>query len=188
MLIGNYTVQHDFQKRFPLWHCLLYYLNWYEKTEDKWDDLKRCLEMDGYSGMHFSNHDVVRLVLSVADDFNAFCASQGWKLLSVSTIIPDDYWIEKYRKRGLANPDWLYMLDQLFSKFALDYDRNQVKIPKPDFRKGDPLRYSGYKEGKTYREANRLAGKHNWQGVAPDWDWRAYWHPEWYNGKRKRSR
>ena len=69
--------------------------------------------------------------------------------------------------------------DQLFGKFALDYTREQVKLPCPDFKKGDPIRYSGFKNGKTYKEANKLAKTYNWHGTAPDYDWRRYWHPEW---------
>lgn len=177
--------QHDYNKRFPLWHCLLYYLNWYERSTDKWDDLKRCLEMDGYSGMQFSNYDVTRLVLSVADDFNIYCAQNGLKLISVASAIPDEWWIAKYREQGLENPDLMYIVDQMMSKFALDYDRKTVKIPKPDFKKGDPIRYSGYKEGKTYKEANRHASTYTWHGEASDFDWRRYWHPEWYPRKKK---
>lgn len=183
--MGAYSIQHDFDKRFPLWHCLLYYLGWYERGEDKWVDLKRCLVMDGYCGEHFSNSDVYRLIMGVADDFNCYCATQGWKLIPVGTVITDDWWVDKYRKRGLENPDWLCSIDNLFSKFAFDYTREQVKIPCPDFKKGDPMRYKGYKEGKTFKEANNTAKGMAWYGEAPDWDWRRYWHPEWQPFKKK---
>ena len=175
-----YRPQHDYDKRFPLWHCILYYLNWYETSMDKWQDLKNCLIMDGYPGEHMTNADVYRLVLNVADDFNLYCANKGWKMISVAVTIPDGYewWVEEYRKKGIENPEWMYGIDKLFSQFALDYDRTKVKLPKPDFKKGDPIRYSGYKFGKTYKEANKHAGDgYKWEGVAPDWDWRKYYDP-----------
>ena len=174
MIIGDYSIQHDYNKRFPLWHCILYYLNWYERTDNKWNDLKNCLTMDGYCGEVMSNADVVNIVLNIADDFNCYCAIQNWKLLPVRTVLTDDWYVARYRKQGLENPDWLVMLDRLFSKFALDYTRQQVKIPKPDFKKGDLMRYSGYKAGKTYKEANAHTKKYTWEGTAPDWDWRKY--------------
>ena len=175
----TYRPQHDYDKRFPLWHCILYYLGWYEKTEDKWQDLKNCLIMDGYPGEHMSNSDVYRLVLNVADDFNLHCANNGWKLISVAATIPDghEWWVEEYRKRGIKNPEWMYGIDQLFSQFALGYDRSKVKLPKPDFKKGDPIRYSGYKSGRTYKSSNKYAGTYKWEGVDPDYDWRKYYIP-----------
>ena len=180
MTIGEYSVQHEFGKRFPIWHCLLYYLGWYEKTGNKWDDLRACLIMDGYCGEAFSNADVYRLILGIADDFNYYCASQGWKLISISTLVGDDWWINKYREQGVENPDWLYFIDELMSKFAFDYTRQQVKLPRPDFKKGDPLRYDGYQFGKTYKEANKHTEKYNWYGEHPSWDWREYFNPEYY--------
>ena len=33
--MNEYSIQHDYDKRFPLWHCILYYLGWYEKSGNK---------------------------------------------------------------------------------------------------------------------------------------------------------
>lgn len=174
----RYRTNHDFDKRFPLWHCILYYLGWYERTGDKWADLKNCLTMDGYCGESMSNADAFRLILHIADDFNLHCANNGWKLISVAAILQDDeYWVNKYRERGLENPDWLVSIDKLFSKFAFDYTRSEVKLPRPDFKKGDPLHYSNWGTGRTYKQANKHTEDYNWEGVAPDYDWRKYYQP-----------
>ena len=178
--MNEYSIQHDYDKRFPLWHCVLYYLNWYERSANKWDDLRACLIMDGYCAESFSNADVYHLILAVADDFNCYCATKGWKLISISTLLPDNWWVEKYREQGLENPDWLYGIDRLMVKFSLDYDRSKVKLPKPDFKKGDPIRYSGYREGKTYKEANKHTEKYNWEGTKPSWNWRKYFNPKYF--------
>ena len=175
----DYKVQHEFDQRFPLWHCVLYYLGWYEKSENRWIDLKKCLVMDGYCGESFSNYDVYKLILNIADNFNLYCANMGWNLISIGTIIGDDWWIRNYEEQGLENPDWMYSIEKLFAKFALYYTREQVKLPCPDFKKGDPIRYSGFKNGKTYKEANKYAKTYNWYGTAPNYDWRRYWNPEY---------
>lgn len=176
----TYEPQHNFDRVFPLQHLMLYYLNWYERSSDRWQDIKNCLIMDGYSGEHMSNADVYRLLLNMADDFNLHCAIKGWKLISIGEIMSrnlNDFYIERYQREGLPNPDWLVVIDKLMSIFCLNYNRDQTKIAKPTFRKGDPMRYAGYKQGRTFKQANKDTKKYNWEGVAPDWDWRKYYKP-----------
>ncbi len=49
---------------FKLNHVILYSKNWYEKSYNVWEDLKKCLSADDYSGELFSKADVVSLLLS----------------------------------------------------------------------------------------------------------------------------
>ena len=172
----DYRPQHDFDKVFPIWHVILYYLGWYTKSEDRWADLKNCLIMDGYCGEHMSNADVYQFILNIADDFNLHCANKGWKLISISKTIVPDFYAEKYKKAGLPNPEWLSGIDALIAEFAFGYSRSEVKLAKPDFKRGDPIRYSGYRSGKTYREANKHTESYKWEGEQPSWDWRKYFH------------
>ena len=185
--MNEYSIQHDYDKRFPLWHCILYYLGWYESSGNKWDDLRACLIMDGYCGEAFSNRDVYSLILGVAKDFNNYCALQGWKLIPIDILVLDEWWVNRYREQGVENPDWLYGIDKLMSCFSLDYNRSKVKLPKPDFKKGDPIRYDGYKFGKTYKEANKYTEKYKWEGEPPTWDWRKYYNAEHYHKYVRRS-
>lgn len=55
------------ENKFRLCHVVLYAKGWYHKTDDIFRDLRFALNLDGYSGDHFSNDDIVYMLLSECD-------------------------------------------------------------------------------------------------------------------------
>ena len=53
---------------FPLSHTVLYAKNWYKRTEDIFEDLKKILELDGYSA--FNKRDVFQILVNKAENFD----------------------------------------------------------------------------------------------------------------------
>lgn len=50
-------------KTFKLNHIALYAKGWYKRSDNIWEDLKKCLSCDGYSGDIMSKYDVVTVIL-----------------------------------------------------------------------------------------------------------------------------
>lgn len=48
--------------KFTLVHTVLYAKGWYKKT-DFWEDIKKCLTADDYSGEYFTNGDCVNVIM-----------------------------------------------------------------------------------------------------------------------------
>ena len=55
-------------KKFKLSHVVLYAKGWYLRTEDKWEDLKKILELDGYTP--FSNGHVYSILVRAFGGFD----------------------------------------------------------------------------------------------------------------------
>jgi len=51
-------------EKFKLGHVALYAKNWYKRSDNIWEDLKKCLSGDGYSGEVFSKNDVLQVILN----------------------------------------------------------------------------------------------------------------------------
>ena len=155
--------KRNFNHHFPLWHCVLYYLGWYHRTSNSWDDLRKCLEMDGYYTQGQQHRGTIELIFSILDDWNLYCAIHGLKMISTANLIPDVWYEEFYRTAdgGEGDSYYLSVLWQLIGEWATGYTRQEVKLPRPVFKKGDSLKYSGYGTGKTYKQANSFTRKYN---------------------------
>lgn len=160
----DYTVQHNFAKGFPLSNCVLYYLHWYEKSNDVWDDLKKCIEEDGYLGAIMDKWDVVRLFMGIAEDWNCYAANKGYNLIRLGKIFPPQWMTEGYKKYDAENPELITLAMTLLGTFALDYTREQLPLYRPVYSKKSPLKPVGYKNGVTYTYANKRVERFkNWK-------------------------
>lgn len=50
--------------KFKLQHVVLYAKNWYHKSDNLIEDLKKCLTGDNYSGEFFTKNDVLRVIVN----------------------------------------------------------------------------------------------------------------------------
>lgn len=161
---NDYYVSHNFEKAFPLSTCVLYYLGWYERSNNWWDDLKKCLDMDGYYiGPHTRPADVYRIFIGMLDDWNMYCANRGMKMISATNLLmPKAYLVSAAEDvcGEYGKVEWLATIMALLSEWAFTYNRLEVILTRPVFKKGDKIRYQGYKNGRTYREANRQTEKY----------------------------
>lgn len=158
----DYTVQHNFEKGFPLSNCVLYRLHWYEMSNDIWADLKNCVEADGYLGAIMDKWDVARLIIGIAEDWNYYAANKGYQLIRLGRILPPRWLTEGFRKYDPDDPELLSMVMNLLEMFALDYKRSELPLKRPVFSKKSPLKPVGYKRGVTYTYANKRTLKYNW--------------------------
>ena len=158
----EYTVQHDFEKGFPLSNCVLYRLHWYERSNDIWGDLKKCIEADGYLGAIMNKWDVVRLFIGIAEDWNNYAANKGYNLIRLGKMFPPQWMADGYKKYDAENPELLTLAMEILDIFALDYNRTMLPLKKPHFSKRNPLKPMGYKNGKTYTGANRHVNDFTW--------------------------
>jgi hypothetical protein len=55
-------------KPFKLNHVALYAKHWYKRGDNIWEDLKKCISADGYSGEIFSKKDVMNLIVIVFEE------------------------------------------------------------------------------------------------------------------------
>ena len=160
----DYTVQHDFAKGFPLSNCVLYFMHWYERSNDIWGDLKKCIEVDGYLGAIMNKWDVVRLFIGIAEDWNNYAANKGYYLIRLGKMFPPQWMAEGYRKYDAENPELLTLAMEILEIFALDYTREQLPLYRPVFSKKSPLKPVGYKHGVTYTYANKRVERFkNWK-------------------------
>lgn len=51
-------------KKFPLSHVCLYAKGWYNRSENVWNDIRKCLSADGYCGDLFTNSDCLNVILN----------------------------------------------------------------------------------------------------------------------------
>lgn len=158
----KYNCQHDFSKGFPVSNCVLYYLNWYYRSDDMWADLRKCLIADGYIGEYMSKHDILRFLLGIAEDWNLYAANNGYKLIRLSRILVNDWMVEGWKKYDSDDPYLLSMVWNLLGIFALDYTRVEIPLKKPHFSKKSLLKPMNYKCGETYKHANKRVEKYKW--------------------------
>lgn len=158
----KYKPAYSFEKGFPLSNCLLYYLGWYHKSGDFWTDMKKCVKADGFFA--FSEFDITKLFLGVANEWNMYAANNGYKLIRLDVLIVPEYEVENWAKRIEYHPEWFAMIWKLLGVFAFDYNRTELGIKKPHFSKKNPLKPSNYLHGETYTEANRrVEWTENWK-------------------------
>ena len=50
-------------EKFSLQHVVLYGKHWYERSDDFWADIKKCLTADGYYGESMDNNDAANIIL-----------------------------------------------------------------------------------------------------------------------------
>lgn len=74
-------------KQFKLSHVVLYAKGWYLETENKWEDLKKILTLDGYTP--FTNSDVYSIIINAFDNFE-YRATELKQMLS--GIHPEECW------------------------------------------------------------------------------------------------
>lgn len=148
-----YNNYYSFEKGFTLSNCLLYYLGWYHRSGDFWADMKKCVEADGFFAC--SEFDITRLFLGVANEWNMYAANNGYKLIRLDVLIVPEYEVENWAKRIEYHPEWFAMIWKLLGVFAFDYSRTELPIKKPHFSKKSALKHRGYKNGRTYKEANK---------------------------------
>ena len=158
---NKYNPAYSFDKGFTLSNCLLYYLGWYHRSGDYWSDLKKCVEADGFFA--FSEYDIMRLFLAVANEWNMYAANNGYRLIRLDALLIPDYEMEGWEKKVTAHPEWFAMIWKLLGIFAFDYSRTELKIKKPTyFNKKNPLKPNGYLNGRTYKEANKNVENYKW--------------------------
>lgn len=158
-----YRPNYGFDKGFTLSNCLLYYLQWYNRSGDYWADLRECLEADGFCGRAFSEWEIVSLVINVANEWNMYAANHGYKLIPINALLIPDYEISNWERLTDNHPEWLALVWKLLGIFAFDYERTELRIKKPHFSKKNTLKPYDYKKGVTYTKANRDVEKFkNW--------------------------
>lgn len=158
----KYNHSYSFDKGFPLSNCVLYYLGWYYRSGDMWADLKKCMTADGYCGKYMSKHDILRLLLGVAEEWNLYAANNGYNLIRLSHILVSDWQIAGWEKYDKDEPRMLSMVWNLLGIFALDYKRTELPLKKPHFSKENELKPRNYKHGQTYKQANKEMEKYHW--------------------------
>lgn len=155
-----YNCSHDFSKGFPISNCVLYYLGWFYKSENTWEDLKKCLTQDGYMGDIFDVYDVARLIIGMADDWNLYAANNGYRLIRISEVMDVKlHLVEWFTKKNMTEPELLAKVWDILGMFALNYNRAELSLKMPVFSKSQPMKYFKYKNGATYKEANITAKK-----------------------------
>ena len=152
----------DFSKGHPLSNCILYYLNWYYKSDNMWEDIRKCIIADGYVGEYMTKWDMVRLAIGIVDDWNEYAASKGIRLFSISKAFVPEWRAESYKKYDSEDYMLLAIFWELISVFAFDYNRTEVPLKKPYFSKNSLLKHRSYKNGVTYKSANKKVDKFNW--------------------------
>lgn len=158
---NKYNPAYSFDNGFTLSNCLLYYLGWYHRSGNYWSDLKKCVEADGFFA--FSEYDIMRLFLAVANEWNMYAANNGYRLIRLDALLIPDYEMEGWEKKIAVHPEWFAMIWKLLGIFAFDYSRTELKIKKPTyFNKKNPLKPNGYLNGKTYKEANKNVENYKW--------------------------
>lgn len=158
---NKYNPAYSFDKGFTLSNCLLYYLGWYHRSGNYWSDLKKCVEADGFFA--FSEYDIMRLFLAVANEWNMYAANNGYRLIRLDALLIPDYEMEGWEKKVTVHPEWFAMIWKLLGIFAFDYSRTELKIKKPTyFNKKNPLKPNGYLNGRTYKEANKNVENYKW--------------------------
>ena len=160
--MGSYIYSRSFEKGFPLSNCVLYTLGWYYRSGSMWEDLRKCVQADGFVTCCMTKWDIARLVLDVADDWNRYAANKGYRLISVSACLIPKWKLEGWEKYDSENPELLAMVWEILTTFALDYNRDQLVLKKPHFAKKSPLKHSRYKNGETYKSANKMVNKYKW--------------------------
>ncbi len=155
-----YKPAYSFEKGFTLSNCLLYYLGWYHKSGDYWADLKKCVEADGFYA--FSEYDIIRLFLGVANEWNMYAANNGYRLIRIDALLVSDYELKGWEEVVSFHPDWFAMIWKLLGIFAFDYKRTELEIKKPHFSKKSVLKPHDYLSGRTYKEANKNVEKYTW--------------------------
>lgn len=160
--MSQYYAQHDFSKGHPLSNCILYYLHWYYRSDNMWEDIRKCIIADGYCGEYMSKWDMFRLVLGMVDDWNDYAAEHGIKLFRVSKMLIPEWRVKGWEKFDNEDPRLLCLLWEILGEFALGYNRTDVPLKKPHFSKSNPLKPRNYKNGETYTTANRKLEQFNW--------------------------
>jgi hypothetical protein len=89
--------------KFPLSNVVLYAKGWYPHTENVWEDLKKVLELDGYTP--FTNNDIYYILTGAWERFDI----QQSKLREVLIgIHPSECWKIGYYTKGCTwgtNPE-----------------------------------------------------------------------------------
>lgn len=87
--------------KFKLNHVAWYIKDWYKTSDDMegiYDDLRKCITADGYSGDMFSNTDIHQFLLSKCEEIlpHRFTAS-----VVISEISPDNCWKYGYYTKNM---------------------------------------------------------------------------------------
>ena len=159
----QYYLSYDFSKGHKLSNCILYYLNWYYRSDNMWEDIRKCIIADGYCGEYMSKWDMCRLVLGMIDEWNEYAAHKGLKLISISKLLIPDWKVKGWEKYDKEEPRLLCLIWEILGEWALGYNRKELPLKKPHFDKKNPLKPRDYKAGGTYTGANRRVNHYeNW--------------------------
>jgi hypothetical protein len=126
-------------KVFPLSNLVLYAKDWYKKSDNVWDDLKKILELDDYTP--FTNGDVYRIITG---QFSKFDVQQSELTEVLFGIHPNECWKVGYYVKGcnwVNNSEQLpeYDMPTAFIHYVLStlrfLDNEQWKVATPKYKK-----------------------------------------------------
>jgi hypothetical protein len=100
---------------FNLHHVMLYSKHWYKRSDNIWEDLKKCLSGDDFSGEYMDKYDVAYLLLNAYDKL-PFHGSE--KLVNfVSAVAKENCW-----KHGYYTKDFKFMKSKEDIEKEPEYD------------------------------------------------------------------
>lgn len=93
-------------EKFGLGHVALYAKGHYQRGENLWEDLKKCLTADDYSGEGFDKYDVVNLLI-IHGERIPFHGSSPRARHMIVDIAPENCW-----RRGYYTKDARWIKDE----------------------------------------------------------------------------
>ncbi len=151
-------------EKFTLQHTVLYAKGWYKRSRNFWEDIKKCLSADGYSGEIFSKNDCMNVIIN---QFQDLPHKRAHNLLTfVSAIQESECWKYGYYTknngklwgRDEESKDIEYDISEAIvryclSQFAHMKNTEWDKCP-PDFKKCLPR-----KNGITDKKVKEMFGE-----------------------------
>lgn len=148
-------------EKFSLQHTVLYAKHWYKHSDNFWEDIKKCLTADGYSGEYFSPADCTNVIINHFERLNhpyygqlsrvlfGIQETECWKY---GYYTNHHTWIKDYEKRPIYNINEAIVRYCLSCFFNIETDKwNPCK---PDFKNCLPAR-----KGITKKKAEEFFGK-----------------------------
>ena len=140
-------------EKFELTHLVLYAKGWYYKTGDIWDDVKKIVELDGYS--YFSKKDAYHLILTKFSKLDIVGSSlvEVVKNLGISDCWRHGYYVKE--QTWIVNNDNLPEYDMetsvlyyiLSTLCVMDNDRWNPQKPNYDmYPKNDNIKLKNVEE------------------------------------------
>lgn len=134
------------KQNFTLRHTVLYAKNWYKRSDDFWEDIKKCLTADGYCGEFYTPAECAQLILrqierlpyksyrnSLASFVRDIQEHEVWKFGYYTNN--NCHWISKEQMKGLPQYDLNTAIVKVCLSHFVNLDNEEWAVTKPDFKK-----------------------------------------------------